>query len=169
MVAPRGDMPKYGELLAEMGRQIGARKWLFMRRTFLLAWPGLIAVAAWFILQSLVEGGKGEITPAIDAWGSLLLWIFLIAGIFLGAPYYVILSAIFSIEKTIWVDSFFDGRNLDPKASWRIARRLFFPRVFLSLQLFLRFYALTIAGAALILSEAQSLPSGTTRRLARYS
>jgi hypothetical protein len=52
----------------------------------------------------------------------------------------LILNHLFSIEKNIWVDSFFDNKNLEPQASLRIAKKLFWPGFKLRLQIFIRYY-----------------------------
>ena len=54
--------------------------------------------------------------------------------------YYYILSAIFAIEKIVWIDSYFDNKNLDSKTSWKIAQKLLPSATMLVSMTFLRFY-----------------------------
>ncbi|MEK7554426.1 MAG: hypothetical protein AAB518_00350 [Patescibacteria group bacterium] len=139
-----GNFPSYRDLLTEAGRHIASRKWLLMRRTLLMVWPGLVAVVAWYILEILARSGNGEVTPEFALFAPTLISVFIIVGILFGAPYYTIMSGIFKIEKTVWIDSFFDGRNLDSKTSWRIARRLFWKYVFFELQILFRYYGILV-------------------------
>jgi hypothetical protein len=50
------------------------------------------------------------------------------------------LSIIFSVEKRIWIDSYFDGKLLDTRTSWKIAKALFFPTFMFGSVLLIRYY-----------------------------
>jgi hypothetical protein len=51
----------------------------------------------------------------------------------------IFMGIIFRIEKLIWIDSYFDRRNLTPEQSWKIARKLFVPNLKLFAAIFLRY------------------------------
>jgi hypothetical protein len=56
----------------------------------------------------------------------------------------VIMSSILKIEKMIWIDSFFDRKNLTTKESFTISKKLFWPFLKLNIVLFFRYYLIII-------------------------
>jgi hypothetical protein len=122
-------LPTYQETFQEIGRQIKSRKKMFLIRTLLIIWPVILL----FILKEIFinENTLMEmpLSNIITATLSIILTLF----------YYAVLSSIFNIEKRIWVDSFFDKEILTSAQSWRIAIRLFFPNLKLSLMILLRY------------------------------
>jgi len=126
----------YKELLQEAGKQLSFRKGILFRRIFLLAWPAMVMVVILFIWRELIQRkilfeGSPWLIPSFISLG-----VWLIFTLF----YYAIFSSIFAIEKRIWIDSYFDKKNLKPKDSWRIAKKLLWPAIGMVCQLILRFY-----------------------------
>lgn len=78
---------------------------------------------------------------------SLLFWLAIgIIGFFLlfAAVYYPITAWIFSLERLIWIKSYFDKENLSPAESWRRAKKIAWPGFIFMSKIFLRFYSLPI-------------------------
>lgn len=125
--------PTYKEMLQEIGRQLGLRKKIILWRVLIIIWPLLVMTVVIYLLYkfsllSPESPSKYQTTIIFVTW----LWFTLI--------YYFIMTVFFTIEKRIWIDSFFDQRNLDPKKSWHIAWKLFIPIVRLGWEIFWRFY-----------------------------
>lgn len=137
--------PTYKEMLVEAGRQIWSRRSLILKRSLLVTWPIFILV----IFQEIA---------LIQTKSYALLNYFSIFWTLFTVCYVLVLRGIFSIEKTIWLDSYFDGKNLDGKESFRIARRLFLPMMGVWLKLIPKFgkvlgaflLAFTLESAALM-------------------
>lgn len=146
-------LPQYKEIIAEIARQLNSRKGLFLRRIAFVAWPllalgvGLAVVYVVLILPALKTAAElGYLTgpEEFDAWAPYILWavcVYLVFALF----WTLVSSKLFSIEKNIWADSFFDGMTLSPEQSWKISKRLFFPIVRLDLYIFIRYGALAVA------------------------
>lgn len=133
--------PSYKETLKEVGKQMNERKGILVRRVVLLIWPVWILVIVSYIMlwSSGVETGVPNIDTLSAPWFSYLFY-FIILWLGFTLFWYFVMGFIFEIEQKVWVDSYFDGRNLDPKASWRVARRLFFPTVRMAFLTLIRFY-----------------------------
>jgi len=126
----------YKEILQEAGKQLSSRKKILLRRVFLLAWPGMVMVVLLFIWRELIQGKiLSENSPYLVP-SSIFLGAWLVFTLF----YYAIFSSIFAIEKRLWIDSYFDQKKLEPKDSWRIAKKLLWPVIRMVWQLILRFY-----------------------------
>lgn len=127
--------PGYKETIQEIGRQLSLRKGILLKRILFLIWPPLISAISLVLINEAYQSGWLQ-----TGWKhtNLLLGV---AGFWLvfSLCYYYFFSFIFDIEKIIWVDSFFDKRNLDPKDSWRIAKKLFWPYFRLRLVIFVRY------------------------------
>mgnify|MGYP000036948235 CR=1 FL=1 len=129
------NFPGYKETAREIGKQLSLRKKLLVRRIFLLIWPIMVLAVASVIVSESYKAGwlqkDGPYTAGLLVVGG--------AWFCFSFCYYAVLSLIFNIEKLIWVDSFFDKRNLEPKDSWRIARKLFWPYFRLGIETFVRY------------------------------
>ena len=134
MISQANPVSSYSDLLREAGAQLGTRKKLLALRTLLLIWPVFIFAAVVLFGEKFFPQGKVPENFADPFWIA-----FLITG-FLAFVYYVFMSFIFEIEKRIWIDSFFDQRNLTSWESWRIARKLFFPTLGASWGILWRYY-----------------------------
>jgi hypothetical protein len=152
---PAGQAPGPEGTFTETAKQIFARlnerKYLLLQRALLAVWPGLVTLAAayafWGNALANEESGGEIIWASIQArphegWivGALLL-----ASMVYGA----LANAVLSIERIIWVDSYFDGKNLSPAESLRVARRLFPSAVRLWVWSFFRYWLAPLAFLAL--------------------
>ena len=139
----------YEGILQEIGKQIAQRKSLLLRRTILLVWPFLALIVVQVVMST---------REAKDM--SLWLVLSIMGFIFFTICYACVMGAIFAIEKRIWVDSYFDKKNLTPSESWRIARRLLLPATRLVLRTALRYYFLPTlcvsTGSYFLLTSLQS-------------
>ncbi|MFA6295230.1 MAG: hypothetical protein WC666_02275 [Candidatus Paceibacterota bacterium] len=137
--------PTYRQLLEEMGKQLNKRKFLLARRIFLVVWPYLLLIVSGYILNSFYDM-EGFIREHLISF-----FVCLVVYLLLAVIYTIIVRFVLTIEKQIWVDSYFDNKNLEPKDSWRIARKLFWPGLVFRLNIFWRYYFLPIALTALAL------------------
>lgn len=127
--------PSYNETMQEIGRQLSLRRGTMTKRVIFMIWPPMLAVISLVLLNYFYKAGLLK-----DDWQyANILLVAIAAWILFSIFYYYILSFIFDIEKRIWVDSFFDKKNLDPKDSWKIAKRLFWPYLRLQFEAFLRY------------------------------
>ena len=133
-----GLLPSYGQLLEEMGRQLNKRKLLLAKRIFLVVWPYLLLVIVGYIFNRFYD------IEAIVSANSLLFFVCFGLYLLLAGIYSIIMRFILTIEKQIWVDSYFDNKNLEPKDSWRIARKLFWPGFKFRLRILIRFFFVPI-------------------------
>ena len=135
--------PSYKETLEEIGRQMKVKRGAFIRRIALLIWPVWIFVILVYALRWSLESETGAILITSETlsspWFLYLFYAIILWSVF-AFFYYFTISFIFDIEQKVWIDSYFDGRNLDSKSSWRIARRLFFPTMKLAFLTLVRFY-----------------------------
>lgn len=127
----------YKEIISTIGAQLNLRKKTLMWRTFIIVWPALLAIGIGYLgVQAM---GK-------EAFTSLLL----------SAPYiyvavtYVIFALIYSwfftfvfeTEKNIWIDSFFDKRELTPDQSSKISKKLFKQTIHFRVRMFFKYQLL---------------------------
>lgn len=140
--------PSYLNIIKEIGWQLNYRKGTLFRRVILLIflpitiWLVVLLLFIWIGVKSS-SVGEGGITNLDTGFFSFLTLILLWA-ILLFFYNLVVVKTIFRIEKLIWLDSYFDKRNLKSEESWRIAKKLLLPTVRLGLQLFWRFYLFPI-------------------------
>ncbi len=121
---------KYREMLVSAAGQIQQRTGLIGKRVFLTTWP----VMTFVVLQYVAASVFFDSIPLEVKYGFLTLW-----GVFAGI-YGIFMGLVFRIEKVIWIDSYFDGRNLTPEQSWRIARKLFVPNLKLFGAILVRYF-----------------------------
>lgn len=143
-VSSANTAPNYRELISDIKQQLSQRKGLIVKRTTTFGLlPGIIIFAPLLILGL---GLKSQIIPlnfliknnivAENIW----TWVILIIYAIIAALYLLTISHIIFIEKIVWVDSFFDKRNLSPQSSLKIAKKLFFPSYRIYLRIFARYY-----------------------------
>lgn len=117
----------FTETAKQIFARLNDRKYLLLQRALLAIWPALVTLAVAYLFWGNAlanEDGGGEII-----WASIQArhyegWI-VGALVVISMIYGALANAVLSIERVIWVDSYFDGKNLAPKESLRIARRLF--------------------------------------------
>lgn len=116
----------FTETAKQIFARLNERKYLLLQRALLAVWPALVTLAVayafWGANVSNENGGEAiwasiQARP-IEGWvvGALIVF---------SMVWGAVANAVLSIERVIWVDSYFDGKNLAPKESLRIARRLF--------------------------------------------
>lgn len=124
----------YKEILLEIGKHLRQRKGLIVRRVLSFGWPALVLMGLLIHLginsEYMSEAEIFEFAKYLVGW---LVFCYIYVGI--GA-------SIFAIEKRVWVDSYFDGKDLTPTESWRIARRLLLPVAYFWLMVIIRYYLL---------------------------
>lgn len=140
--------PSYLNIIKEIGVQLNYRKKIIFRRVISLIFLPLtiwLVVLVLFVLIVLNSSSVGEGgTTNNDTWFFYFLALILLWTILLFFYNLVVVKTIFRVEKLIWLDSYFDKKNLQPEESWHIAKKLFLPTLKLALQLLLRFYLLPI-------------------------
>ena len=124
----------YSEILGQIGQELKKRQGLIAKRVAVISLPLIISASL------LIYAGKigdrygfsdGTVTAiAIAGFASLLLTF----------PWALILGQVFKTERIIWIDSFFDEVVLDSKQSWKMAKKLFWPSVWLDILVFLKYY-----------------------------
>jgi hypothetical protein len=130
--------PSWNEIFKEIGVQLKNRSSLLIKRVLLISLPAFI----FFILIRYLVNSSGDssLMRGFNTFSELeIVYLFTWTVIFI-VIVQIITNALFKIEQTIWLDSYFDGKNLTPKESWRIAKKLYFPWVQLQWILFYRYY-----------------------------
>ncbi|PIQ91522.1 MAG: hypothetical protein COV70_03285, partial [Parcubacteria group bacterium CG11_big_fil_rev_8_21_14_0_20_39_22] len=130
--------PSYKEIFEEIGRQLKLRKSALFKRIFLITWPYILLIIVSYVLN-LIYDFKSFSQDQTFTYLKILIPYLLVA-----AFYSSIVRFIFKIEKQIWIDSFFDKKNLEPSESWRIAKKLFWPAFAFRIKLWLRYYFIPI-------------------------
>ncbi|OGE79722.1 MAG: hypothetical protein A2660_01530 [Candidatus Doudnabacteria bacterium RIFCSPHIGHO2_01_FULL_45_18] len=125
--------PTWNLIFQEIGKQLHDRSGLLAKRVLLIFIPALVII---FLIQLLAristQSSFGSISIQLFVSGVLTVVVVL----FITA----ILNSILKIEQVIWLDSYFDGKNLTPKESWRIARKLYWAWSYVQFKLFYRYY-----------------------------
>ena len=133
--------PRYNEIVQTIAENLRFRKKLLFKRTFRIIWPGIAFILLSFLIITLVVFTGGKFLKSIWFWSLIVLvgisLLFLII-------YYLITAWIFSLERLIWIKSYFDRKNLLPEESWRQAKRIAWPAFIFMLKIFFKFYFLPI-------------------------
>ena len=136
--------PTYKQLLEEIGKQLSQRKSALLKRVLLITWPFLLLVVTVFVL------GK---TNSFDGFSyeQMVPWLLpLIIYISLALVYSTVVRFIFDIEKRIWIDSFFDQKNLALSDSWNVAKKIFWEAFVFRLKIFVHYYLAPIVAFILL-------------------
>lgn len=124
--------PNFSTMWADIQTHVGQRKKQLLARSIQIAWPlSVIGFIYW-----LANNSPEEYQGPIAVIGFILFPFALL--------YYLVMRRIFKIEQLIWVDSYFDGRNLNQIQSWRIAKKLFWQSFRFSLWLGITFFLLPL-------------------------
>ena len=132
--------PTYKELLEQVGAQIKSRKNALLKRTLLITWPFIAMAVIGYLLNKFIDFRGLPYTSQL-----LLLWVGALI-ILSGVVYSIIVTFIFDIEKRIWIDSYFDQKNLSLPQSWKIAKKLFWPAAVFRVKVIFYYYILPIVG-----------------------
>ncbi len=127
--------PTYKEIIKEIGAQIIARKKLLLLRTGMIIWPVLLAIVLGYGANSFY--GEEYIQQIIFSFPNIL---YVLAYIIIAIIYMVIIGFIFEIEKRIWIDSFFDKKEISGKVSWGLAKKLLWPAIVFRFNIFFKYY-----------------------------
>ncbi len=137
----------FTEVAKQIFARLNERKYLLLQRALLAVWPGLVTLAVayafWGNAVANEDAGAELIWASVQA-RPMEGWI-VGALVVLSAVYGALANAVLSIERLVWVDSFFDGKNLTPRESLRVARRLFPSAVRLWLWSFGRYWLAPLA------------------------
>lgn len=141
--------PTYTQMLQEMGKQLNARKSLLFKRVLRIIWPGLLFIVFLYIGDEMHARGMFEGLSAAAEIGIMIAGgaYLLFAIIYMWAT-----GFLFEIEKRIWIDSHFDRKDLTPKQSWGIAKKLFWPGFLLRLRIAWQYYLLPALVIAAVLA-----------------
>ena len=132
-------LPGYKTILAEMGKHISERKMLLTKRAVSIIWPAMILAGIFTWTNTDLKNASSKVIGGLsgnDGIGGMLT----AAGILLVIVYVITVRAIVAVEKRVWLDSYFDSKNLTSQESLRIARKLFWPALKLSITILFRFY-----------------------------
>lgn len=148
-------MPNYREILQEIGRQLKNRKKVLIKRILTILWPIFVIIFLLYFMKDLARlfGGAN------------FFYIFILWLVF-SVIYIVIIRIIFHTEKIIWVNSYFDGKNIESRTSWHIAKKLFWPSAWLWIQLFIRFLLLPLLIIFILYSLEENILSLISKNLA---
>lgn len=123
--------------MQKIREQLYARKEITMKRATFLIWlpfiAGTFVVATYLFLYYFPNVAEDNLRSTM--YLLIGVEIFVVVSLL----YYFATNFVFSIEKYIWIDSFFDKKNLQPETSWRIAKKLFLPYLRLKCEIFLRY------------------------------
>jgi hypothetical protein len=160
--AAAGPEGTFTETAKQIFARLNERKYLLLQRALLAIWPALLTIllayAFWGSAVDNEENGLELIFASVAA-RPMEGWI--VGGMLLASIVYgVIINAALSIERIIWVDSYFDGKNLSPQESFRVARRLLPSAVRFWIWSWFRFWLLPLAAFAGSLALAVLVGSG---------
>lgn len=140
--------PSWNEIFKEVGLQLKSRSGLLSKRVLLVISTVLLvfigARLLFFLNPSFLQNSS------IDSQIEIVFWVTL--GIIFITITTIISMAIAKIERTVWLDSYFDGEKLTPEESWKISKKLYLPWSKLQSKLFLKYYSwIFVAGLGLFL------------------
>ena len=132
--------PTYKEIITEIGAQIRARKKLLFLRTFMIMWPVLLAFVLGFFATNTYS--EEYLQQVMFSFPNIL---YVILTVLVAVIYMVIVGFIFEIEKRIWIDSFFDKKEINPTQSWKLAKKLVWPAIVFRFNIFFKYYFAPLA------------------------
>lgn len=113
--------PSWNEVFKEIGTQLNRRSSLLSKRILWIISPIII----FFLIIQLIMN-----MPETSSWlrnlnmSAQLDMVYLITAVIIVLAITTIIAMTLSkIEQTIWLDSYFDGKNLTPQESWNIAKK----------------------------------------------
>ena len=136
----------YKTAIEEIGKQIAARKKTMAFRTLIIYSPIILLslILYWFIYNQ--SSDLSGLFKSVDLWfnsGPKTLVFFGL--ITLPACITAIFAYVYTIEKYVWADSYFDGHNLQDEQSLKITKKILWSYIKYELTIFMRFYALYFA------------------------
>lgn len=130
------EVPNYKEALDEIIKHLRNRQKLLWRRTLYIVGPFLSAIILIYILYRFAEKNILNIGSTTE------LILILIASLWLIYSFFHLIATklIFSLEKYIWIDSYYDNKKLSQKQSWRIAKKLLWSALSLKIYIFFKYH-----------------------------
>lgn len=144
----------YSDIIKTISEQVSLRKGALFKRSLAVSMPLIIAFTLLTNESNLLPHGSSDFIVQLYYIAVAILFV-------IGLLWAFVASRIFRIERAIWIDSYFDGVDLTTKQSWKISRKLFWPNVLLSLNVFLRYYLpLLILWIAIIIGLGGLISNG---------
>lgn len=144
--------PTWAEIFQNIGIQLHKRSGMLTKKVLKASFfsLGAIFVISLFsrlfnlgILDKFFFSKSDFIGIPIFLYGSLSLIVVIIITI--------ILITLVKIEQVVWLDSYFDGKNLTPEESWKIAKKLYWGWSYFQFKIFYRYYLWVILAALILL------------------
>lgn len=135
-----GAVPSYNKVLDEIVTQLRKRNKDIFKRALLVLWPYIILFIAIFVFITTNRRAGTEGYFQLLA----VYLIFLGFWVLFSFVYSFVIGEIIYLERTIWVDSYFDMKNLDSKKSFFIAKKIFWTALGIKIKLIFQFYFLPI-------------------------
>jgi len=138
MEGPTPTSPSWNEIFREIGIQMNKRSGLLTQRVLWISAPALV----FFFLIRLISNipSTSSWLRGLDVSDQIEIVYLMTASVIILAITTMVTMAISKVEQTIWLDSYFDSKNLTPQESWKIAKKLYFPWGYLQRKLFYRYY-----------------------------
>ncbi|MBI2410155.1 hypothetical protein HYV30_03910 [Candidatus Kaiserbacteria bacterium] len=134
---------RWGDIFENIGVQLHRRSGMLVRKVL---WASAFGFAAVFVLSLMsqllsfdVLYQSGMINISSLVYGLVILIVVIIIT--------SILMTLVKIEQVVWLNSYFEGKDLTPKESRTIAVRLFGGWIQLQFRLFYRYYLWPLAAA----------------------
>ena len=113
----------YKTIIEEIGNHLLERKKTLAKRVLFITWPWIIGIPTLIILMTVMMINTDNTSVIYLTLGlSVIMLVFAL-------PWVLITTFLFAIEKRIWIDSYFDGKDLSPKESWKLSKKLFKPTI----------------------------------------
>jgi predicted membrane protein len=133
-------VPSYNQVVDEIVAQIKSRSKDILKRALVVVWPYLILFVLVFayVFSGLRESVENYPTLLATFLAFFVLWLLF------SIIYSSVIRILFELEKVIWIDSYFDKKNLKSKNSILVAKKLFWLAAGKKVQLFFQFYFIPI-------------------------
>ncbi len=146
--------PTWTEIFQNIGVQLHKRSGMLAKRVLRSSALGLASIFIISLFVRLFDLGIFEkiffndsnfIGVPIILYGTISLIVIIIITI--------VLMTLVKIEQFIWLNSYFDGKNLSAGESWKIAKKLYWDWSYFQFKLFYRYYFWVILAALIFLSS----------------
>lgn len=142
--------PDYREIIRTIKQQLNTHKTQLLFRSVFILLPALVGIAILFLAGAIANvapnsASSGSTVSAstfiAEVFGLIAVLLFLIN------PFWIlVVGHVFKVERIIWIDSFFNNVTLGKGESLSRARKLFWPSVKLSLNIFYKYYFIFFSG-----------------------
>jgi len=129
----------YKEIILEAARQLNKRKEIIIRRVVYVMWPMPVFVVIFGTVITIVKNNQlSNLQVFFGITIAIIFALYVVIHIFIA-------RTIFSFEKKIWINSYFDNKNLTSDESWTVAKKMFWPALKFRTILFLKYYSFGIS------------------------